>query len=392
MSDQTLLLLGDLLALIVAVGLFLWAVLPGFIGRRLNGLAGARPLPPSAAALTLHRTLRVADLHADTLLWRRNLLARGRWGHVDVPRLLEGRVAVQTFTAVTRVPRGANIESNRGDSDLIGALAVLEGWPRRTWGSSFQRALYQARKLRSAAERSRGTLTLLETRSDLEVHLALLDQGRAGVAALLGMEGAHALEGDLANVDRARDAGFRLVGLTHFFDNEAGGSAHGTERGGLTGFGRRVVARLEELRILVDLAHASEALIDDVLAVATRPVLVSHTGVRGTCDNRRNLDDGRLRAVADAGGFVGIGLWETALCGTTPADWARAVRHAVDVAGAEHVGLGSDWDGAVRAIVNAAGTVHLTAALLEAGFAEDVIRGVMGENAIRFLLRALPEA
>src|SRR5690606_9614838 len=99
------------------------------------------------------------------------------------------------------------------------------------------------------------------------------------------------LEGRLENIDRMYDAGFRIMGLTHFFDNEVGGSAHGLEKGGLTPFGRRVIGRLEEKKMLVDLAHASRALIDDVLNMAERPVLVSHTGVEGTCPGPRNLTD-----------------------------------------------------------------------------------------------------
>jgi membrane dipeptidase len=131
-------------------------------------------------------------------------------------------------------------------------------------------------------------------------------------------------------------------------------------------------------------------LVDDVLAVATRPVIVSHTGVRGTCDNQRNLDDGRLAAIAATGGVIGIGLWVTALCGESPRAWARAVRHGVEVAGIDHVALGSDWDGAVVAIIDAAGTVHLVDALLGEGFSEDEIRRIMGDNALRVLRATLP--
>jgi microsomal dipeptidase-like Zn-dependent dipeptidase len=147
---------------------------------------------------------------------------------------------------------------------------------------------------------------------------------------------------------------------------------------------------MEALGILVDLAHASPTLVDDVLGIVTRPLVVSHTGVKGTCDNRRNLDDGRLEAIAATGGVIGIGLWTTAVCGETPADWARAVRHAADVVGVDHVGLGSDWDGAVAAIVDASQTVHLTQALMDAGFADDEIRKIMGGNVIRLLEQVLP--
>lgn len=374
--------------LLVAVAVRL--VGPSVVGRRLNGVGRPAVSSPSATARALHGSLEVVDLHADALLWRRDLLRRGRWGHVDVPRLLEGRVAVQAFTVVTKVPRGANIESNRSDSDMIGALALLQGWPVATWGSLLARALFQARRLRDTAARSGGALVLLETRADLEAHLAHRREGASVTAGFLGLEGAHALEGSLESVDSAFEAGFRMIGLTHFFDNEAGGSAHGLGRGGLTDFGARVIARMETLGMLVDLAHASPTLVDDVLAVSTRPVLVSHTGVRATCDNTRNLDDRRLRGVADSGGLMGIGLWPTAVCGDRPGAWARAVRHAADVVGVAHVALGSDWDGAVRAMVDAAGTVHLVDALMEEGFGNDDVRRIMGGNAIRLLLETLP--
>jgi microsomal dipeptidase-like Zn-dependent dipeptidase len=304
---------------------------------------------------------------------------------------VEGHVAVQAFTVVTKTPRGMNIEANAGDSDNITLLSVLEMWPPRTWGSLAERALFQADKLHRFAARSDGRLAIIRSRQDLEGFFSRRDPDEETVAGFLGLEGTHALEGDLANVGRLFRAGFRMFGLTHFFDNEVGGSAHGVDKGGLTAFGVQLLERMDELGILVDLAHASPALIDDVLARATRPVVVSHTGVKGTCDNRRNLDDGRLAAIAATGGVVGIGLWETAVCGATPTDWARAVRHAVDVAGVDHVGLGSDWDGAVAALVDASQTVHLTQALLDQGFSEEEVRKIMGGNVIRVLLETLPE-
>jgi len=384
-------LLGWVVGVVALVALLAFGVAPRVLGARMNRTLLPADAPPvTDAARRLHATLDVVDLHADALLWRRSLLRRGTWGHTDVPRMIEGRMALQVFTTVTKTPRGMNIEANPGDSDNITLLAVLEGWPPRTWGSLLERALWQADKLRRFAADSHGRLAIIRTREDLDGYLALHRDDPETAAGLLGIEGAQALEDDVANVDRLFDAGFRLFGLTHFFDNEVGGSAHGVAKGGLTPFGRRVVARMEQLGILVDLAHASPALVDDVLAVATRPVVVSHTGVKGTCDNRRNLDDGRLSAIAATGGVVGIGLWDTAVCGTTPSDWARAVRHAVRVAGVDHVGLGSDWDGAVAAMVDASQTVRLTQALLDEGFAEEDIRKIMGGNAIRVLTESLP--
>lgn len=377
------------LAVTLVVAAF-WAG-PHIIAARLNPTLPMPGRPVDLGTARLHETLNVADLHTDALLWSRDLRVRGRYGHVDVPRLVEGRVAVQGFTVVTRVPRGVNVDRNEDRPDQIGPLAVLQRWPARTWRSPLQRALHQADKLHRLAADSRGRLAVLGTRGELDAFLGTREPGEATVLAFLGLEGAHALEGEVANVDLLFEAGFRMIGLTHFFDNEVGGSAHGVAQGGLTPFGDEVLGRMAELGMIVDLAHASPRLIDDVVARAGgRPVLVSHTGVDGTCPGPRNLDDTALRAIAATGGVVGIGLWPEAVCGTTPEAWARAVRHAADRMGADHVALGSDWDGAVPAIVDAAGTVHLTAALLAQGFSEEEIRGIMGENTVRVLRSLLP--
>jgi membrane dipeptidase len=374
------------------IAVLLLGLIPTLVARLLNRTLAGAEAPLGEEARTVHRRLLVADLHSDALLWDRDLLERGGWGHVDLPRLIEGRVALQSFTVVTKTPRGTNIESNRGDTDNITLLAILQMWPPRTWRDLTERALYQADKLHRLAADSRGRLAVIRSREDLEGFLRLRDQGEPTVAGFLGLEGTQALEGDLAKVDVLFDAGFRMFGLTHFFDTDIGGSAHGVDRGGITNLGRLVLARMEALGILTDLAHASPALIADVLALATRPVVVSHGGVKGTCDNRRNLSDVELRGIAATGGVVGIGLWETAVCGETPADWARAVRYAVDVVGVEHVALGSDWDGALAAIIDASQTVHLTQALLDEGFEEPEVRMIMGGNVVRVLLETLPSA
>ena len=382
-----LLALGIVLG--TAFGLVFWLG-PGLVASHLNPLLPPPAGPVPAAAAALHRTLLVADFHADALLWDRGLLERSGTGHLDIPRLVEGQVAVQSFTVVTKVPRGMNLEANSGDSDQITALAVLQLWPPRTWASLLERALHQADKLRRTAADSRGRLAIVTTGDELDAFLEARAPGEAMVAGFLGLEGAHALEGDPANVDVLFDAGFRMIGLTHFFDNEVGGSAHGVEKGGLTEVGHQVLDRMDALGMLIDLAHASPALIDDVLERASRPVVVSHTGVQGTCPGPRNLDDARLEAIAGTGGVIAIGLWPDAVCGDSPAAWAQAVRYAVDRVGADHVALGSDWDGAVPVIVDAAGTVHLTAALLDVGLEADEIRRIMGGNTIRVLREVLP--
>ncbi|HEY0385904.1 MAG TPA: membrane dipeptidase, partial [Pyrinomonadaceae bacterium] len=209
-------------------------------------------------------------------------------------------------------------------------------------------------------------------------------------AGFLGVEGAHALEGDLDNIDIFFAAGIRMMSPTHFFDNEIGGSAHGLRKGGLTELGREMIRRMEARHMIVDLAHASSATINDVLAIATRPVVVSHTGVKGTCDNTRNLSDEQLRKIAAKGGVIGIGYWETATCGRDARAIARAIRYTANLVGVEHVSLGSDFDGAVAAPFDTTGVAQITEALMAEGFNEDEIKMIMGGNALKLLMQSLP--
>jgi microsomal dipeptidase-like Zn-dependent dipeptidase len=130
--------------------------------------------------------------------------------------------------------------------------------------------------------------------------------------------------------------------------------------------------------------------IRDVLAMARKPVVVSHTGVRGTCDRSRNLTDDEVRAIAAKGGLIGIGFWSGATCGSSAKDVARAMRHAANLAGADHVSLGSDFDGD-RMPFDATGLVQITDALLGEGFSVGEIRKIMGDNVVRFLMNGLPE-
>jgi microsomal dipeptidase-like Zn-dependent dipeptidase len=148
---------------------------------------------------------------------------------------------------------------------------------------------------------------------------------------------------------------------------------------------------MEARHMIVDLAHASPKTIADVLAIATRPLVVSHTGVKGTCDNNRNLSDDQIRAVAAKGGLIGIGYWDTATCGSDASAIVKAMRYVSDRVGAEHVALGSDFDGAVTTPFDTTGLVEITDAMMEAGFSEKEIRMIMGENVMTFLRANLPE-
>ncbi len=370
-------------------GTVVLSLAPGLAERRMNRVSG-RSIEVSDHARKIHASLFVADLHADTTLWNRNVLVRGSRGHVDVPRLIEGGLALQAFTIVTKTPRNMNIERNTAKSDNITLLAVAQLWPPRTWNNLTERALYQASRITEAAAHSEGRLSVIRTAADLDAFVARRSQDRKVVAAFIGVEGAHALSGSLANLDRLFDAGVRMMAPTHFFDTEIGGSAHGESGGGLTPLGRQWVERMEAKKMLIDLAHASSKTIDDVLGMATRPMVVSHTGVRGTCDNRRNLSDAQLAAISAKGGVIGIGVWETAVCGKDAHAIARAIAHAVNVAGFEHVALGSDFDGAVEAPFDATGLPQITQAMLDLGLDRTVIEGVMGGNIRRLLQASLP--
>jgi membrane dipeptidase len=358
--------------------------------RQHNPTPPAPTTPLSDRALELHATLRVADLHADSLLFGRDLLARGERGHVDVPRLIEGRVALQVLSCAMKVPRHLNIERNADTSDDVLAIALASRWPTRTWRSILARALYMADRARAFAERSGGTFRLLGTREDLRRYLAIRDRDPAITAGLLSIEGATALDGDPANVEVVADAGFRMISPAHFTDTEFGGSAHGVVQGGLTEQGREMVRRMEARGVILDLAHASTATIDDALAISTRPVVASHTGVKDVLDNARNLPDAQLAGIAATGGVVGIGFWPWACGGPEAADVARSIAYAVERIGPDHVALGSDWDGAVPVPFDAAHVDRLTAALLDVGLEEASIRAVMGENVLRLLDVVLP--
>lgn len=377
-----------LLLMVVAALLGIFSLVPSIVESRMNKVLKQPPYQASATAEDLHKKLIVADLHADSLLWNRNLLRQSSRGHVDLPRLQQGNVAIQAFTLVTTSPRHLNIYKNSDATDQIGLLAIAQRWPPRTWNSPKQRALYLATKLHRYADGSKGMLVVLHSRSDLQKFISTRLPGQ--VAGFLGTEGAQPLEGKLENLDDLFAAGVRMMAPTHFTDTAIAGAAAGIKKNGLTNLGRQWVHAIEARQMIIDLAHASPATLRDVTAMATRPLLVSHTGVKGTCNNPRNLSDDELRAVARTGGVIGIGLWDAATCGSDVQATARAIHYAVNIVGVDHVALGSDFDGGTTVPFDSSGWVLLTDALLKEGFSGQDIHKIMGENVVRVLLEALP--
>lgn len=381
------LILTILLIAFIAVFFF---VLPRYFANSLNPVINPPPYQISEKAKQLHEQLLIADLHADSLLWKRDLLQKDSIGQVDVPRLLEGNVSLQAFTVVTKSPQNLNIEQNNDKTDNIFWLALSEMQPLENLSSLTGRAVFQARKLHQFAEKSGGKLVAIKSKKDLQNFLEKRKTEKI-VGGWLGIEGAHALGGKVENVDVLFDAGFRMMSPSHFFDNEMGGSAHGVEKYGLTEKGKEMIRRMEQKGMLVDVAHASPKVIEDVLAMATKPVVVSHTGVKGTCDNNRNLSDEQLKAIAKTGGVVGIGFWDTAVCGEDAKSIAKAIRYTANVIGIDHIALGSDFDGSVKAPFDTSGVGLITEALLNENFSEEEIAKIMGGNVIRLLSENLPD-
>jgi microsomal dipeptidase-like Zn-dependent dipeptidase len=374
-----------LLLLLAVVAIIVFGLVPALLEAGMNKVEPG-PLPKvSASTQALHDGLQVADMHADTLMWRRDLLDNGTRGQIDLPRLLAGNYALQVFSSVTKTPRGQNYDANGADTDNITPLAVVQLQPIRTWGSLLERSLWHATKLARAADRSNGQLRLIRTPADLDRVLADRGKGQKVVGGMLSVEGLQDIEGKLVNLDRLHDVGFRMAGLAHFFDNEVAGSMHGEAKGGLTPFGAQVVRRMEALGMIVDVAHASHATVAQVLAMAKRPVVSSHGGVQATCKVNRNLTDDEIRGIARTGGVIGIGYWDAAICSTDPRAVAAAVAHVRDLVGIDHVGLGSDFDGAVTTRFDAAQLAVVTQALVDRGFSPDDIRKVMGGNVLRVI-------
>ena len=374
-------------AAVLAVAAFgFFGVAPGYLEASMNRIDGKELIKVSPEAEALHQSLLIVDLHSDTLMWKRNLLDPANRGHQDLPRLQAGNVALQVFSSVTKTPRGQNYDSNSGDTDNITPLVIAQLQPRKTWSSLLERSLFHAAKLDRAVAGAEGRLLKVSDETSFDRLLAAHKPGGT-VGALLSIEGLQNLEGKLDNLDKLYTAGFRMAGLVHFYDNDVAGSLHGVNKGGLTPFGRQVMGRMEELGMIVDIAHCSHQCVSEILAAARRPVVSSHGGVQAVCKVNRNLSDEEIRSVARTGGVIGIGYWDAAICDTSPRAIAKAIRHVRDLVGIDYVGLGSDYDGGTTVRFDTSHLVQITQALMDEGFTADEIRAVMGGNALR-LIRA----
>ena len=382
---------GAVLSVVVLAAVAVLAFGPGIVEKQRNPVADVDLKDPTPEARELHGRLTIADMHSDALLWKRSILERAERGHVDLPRLQEGNVALQVFASVTRSPRGQNLDGNTDETDNITPLVAAQLQPPRTWNSPFERSMYHAEKLDRAVEGSDGQLRWVRTKGELEALLADRAAGGDAIGALYALEGLHNLEGNGANLKRLYDAGARMAGFTHFFDNEVAGSMHGVDRGGLTDLGREMFTQMQELGMVVDLAHASPEAMEEMISLADGPLVYSHGGVRATCDVNRNLTDDQIRGVAGTGGVIGIGYWEDAVCGLGTGPVVDAIDHVVEVAGIDAAALGSDFDGSVEVPWDTSQLAVITQELMDRGYSDEDIAKITGGNTVRVLGEVLPE-
>jgi membrane dipeptidase len=378
------------LVILVVVGFFMF--FPAQLDKQTNLVHDSNLPVISEQAKTLHAQLFIGDWHSDSLLWKRDLMDKNDYGHVDIPRLQQGNVALQMFTTVTKSPDGINYEANSSDAnDNITKLALVSLWPIKTWNSLAERALFQASKALELADKFPQQVSLITSKSELSQFLLQRKVNTQLLGMLLGTEGSHALDGDLSNIQRLFDSGFRMMSLQHFFDNRLGGSLHGESGEGLTQFGREAIQKMQSVGIMLDVSHSSEQVVKDVLAMSSQPLLVSHTGLYGHCPSSRNISDDLMEQIASKGGLIALGYWDGAVCEPNVNEIAKAIKYGIGLVGSQHIALGSDYDGAVSVPFDTSELIYLTQALLDLDLTEQQIRQVMGGNMLRYLQVHLPD-
>jgi membrane dipeptidase len=323
-------------------------------------------------AREFHRQVCVIDLHADTAKLmdklgydlgarhERTMPGFANWlGHVDLPRMRDGGVAGQFFSFwTTPYPERGCAQSVLRQLDAIDA-AVARQPDEVVWALT-------AEQIRAA-------------------------QARGQVAALGGIEGGQALEGNLDWLATFARRGVRYLGLLHFSANALGSPARG--RGadstrGLTPLGFQAIGEAERCGIIVDLAHINRRGFFDALAASTRPPMVSHTGVLGVHQHWRNIDDEQVRAIADRGGCIGVIFASRYLGGSSIDAVVDHLLHIIRVAGDDVVALGSDFDGFVSpptGLEDVSCLPNLTVRLSQRGVSLATLEKLLGGNVLRLL-------
>ncbi len=325
----------------------------------------------TALGTGLHRRSTVIDLHCDTLCehvhGHRDMTIRCDTGHLDLPRMRTGGLDAQVFAIWTDPAR---------------------------YGPG-ERAAFVHRSLNAFDRIVAKTPGLVRVTNPDELARAVA-AGR--VAGILGVEGGHALEGDLTNISRFFERGVRVLTLTWNNSNPFARSCMSRDghHRGLTRLGREAVGHMNRLGIVIDLSHASDKTFSDVLDTSTAPVICSHSACRALRRFPRNLTDRQLRALGEAGGVIGIVFLPYFLHRNyrqvSIEDVLDHVEHAVSVAGIDAVALGSDFDGfsdpPAAGLKDVTRLPALTAGLVRRGFPPGAIRSILGGNFLRGWRRA----
>ena len=365
----------------------------------------------SEKARKLHFSSIVVDTHDDTtqrfLDGKFDLGERTNTGSIDIPRMKEGGLDAIFFSIW--IP-----------SKVTGPEAV-------------RRALQQIDAVREQVRKHPRYLVLATTAAEIR---EAKKKGR--IAALMGVEGGHMINSDLVVLRKFAGLGVRYMTLTHSGNDEwADSSTDKAAHNGLTDFGKDVVREMNRLGVMVDISHVSDKTFADALAISKAPMIASHSSCRAICDAPRNMTDEMMKALAAKAGVVqinyhvgflsqefrdaekadpkinaDIGQEVTKRCGDNEAcqllegdkltreavekgklprvgyeKIIEHIDHAVKVAGADHVGLGSDFDGANMpyGMEDATKLPLITEALLKKGYSESDVRKILGENTLRVM-------
>ena len=327
----------------------------------------------------LHQRTPITDGHADSLMWNRDLSRASSEGHVDFPRLRQAGVKIQCFTLVTR------------GLPFINGFPVFawhRGWPREARRSEWTRTLWQLNQMEAFCLKSNGAASIVKTGTDLQENLH-----SNTLSVVLGIEGAHALEAQVDRIQELFKRGVRFMSLTHLSNNELGGASSPLMGNrGLTALGRNVLEVMVDVGMAVDIAHASQRTLDEILEHPRARLFCSHGGVVGAKALWRNIPDSALKKIAERGGVMGVIFAPMYLGGRRFEDVARHLEHTMDVMGVEGAALGSDFDGMVplpRGMRDVRDLHLLTECLLQRGHSEETVERILGRNFRRFLAELL---
>jgi membrane dipeptidase len=313
--------------------------------------------------------------------------------------LINGHYLRRDFFGHFTPPKKYNPLNNYMNYDRVKAgglntitFTVYVPWSPLFWVPRSEVAIEMIRTFNRIVRNSQGRMEQAVTADDVR---RIVGEGR--IAAILGAEGGHILDGNLANLKIFRRAGMRILTLTHFVTNDLADSCYGPKypHDGLSDLGVEAVREMNRLGILVDISHCSDRAAMQAIELSQAPVVASHSGMRALCASPRNMPDDQLKAIAATGGMVGIILWPPLLKKHTLKasieTWADHVVHAAKLVGAQHVGIGTDMDGYTwppKGFKDASDYRLIPEILQRRGFTDQEIDLILGENYLRLLKAA----